>query len=144
MYAQQADLIERFGMVELAQLTDRQNVPPTTIDDVVVGRALSDAAALADGYLGKVCALPLASVPPILIKITADVARYYLRGESVEKDGPVALAYANGVAWLKDVAAGRVQLEAATGAPAPQPAPGAAGRTRGSAPVFTRDTLAGF
>jgi len=142
-YAQASDLIERFGAVELIQLTDRTNVPPSTLDATAVARALGDAAALADGYLARVCALPLPAVPPVLVRITADIARYYLRGESVEKDGPVALAYRDAVAWLKDVADGRVRLDGGAGAPA-EPAPGAAGRVEASRPVFTRDGLRGF
>ena len=52
-YALQQDLIDRFGESELIQLTDRTNVPPTDVDDVVVGRALADADGTIDGYIGK-------------------------------------------------------------------------------------------
>ncbi|MBY0394840.1 MAG: DUF1320 domain-containing protein, partial [Thermoleophilia bacterium] len=131
-----------FGERELIQLTDRTHVPPSTVDDVVVGRALDDATGLINGYLGKVYALPLAAVPANLTKMASDVARYFLSGKTADKDSAVTRAYGEAVAWLKDVAAGRVQLDDG-GAPPPA-AEGSAGRVTGSRPVFTRDTLRGF
>lgn len=110
-YATLQDLTDRFGETEIVQRTDRTNRPPTTIDTVVVDRALTDAGALVDGYVGKVYALPIALVPPVLTKATADIARYYLFGKAAEKDGEVERAYKEAVAWLKDVALGRVQLD---------------------------------
>lgn len=141
-YARKSDLIERYGERELVQLTDRTRTPPTTVDDVVADRALGDAASLIDGYLGKVYALPLASVPANLTKIQADVARYYLHGKAADKDSAVARAYGEAVAWLKDVAAGRVRLD--DGGEVPPAAEGSAGRVTGGRPVFTRDTLRSF
>ncbi|TXN60893.1 DUF1320 domain-containing protein [Methylobacterium sp. WL6] len=141
-YAQKSDLIERFGELELVQLTDRTHKPQSTVDDVPVDRALGDASALIDGYLGKVYALPLAGVPANLVKMSADIARYYLHGKAADKDSPVTRAFGEAVAWLKDVAAGRVQLE--DSGVAPPVAPGAAGRVQASRPTFTRDTLRGF
>lgn len=142
-YARKSDLIERFGERELVQLTDRTRTPPTTVDDVVVDRALGDAASLIDGYLGKVYALPLATVPTNLTKIQADVARYYLHGKAADKDSAVTRAYGEAIAWLRDVAAGRIRLDDGAG-DAPAPLPGGAGRVQAGRPVFTRDTLRGF
>lgn len=141
-YATQQDLIDRFGAVELAQLTDRTNRPPSVIDGIVVGRALADAAGLIGGYLSKVYDLPLASVPANLVKAQADIARYYLHGKATEKDGHVATAYRDAVAWLRDVSQGKVRLD--DGAAAPEPAPGSAGRVSAGTPVLTRDALRGF
>lgn len=141
-YATKADLIDRFGLQELVQLTDRTLVPPTTVDDTVVGRALDDATSRIDGYLAKVYAVPLATVPPIVVKIAADIARYDLHGKRAGKDDQVTRAYAEAVKWLGDVSRGLVRLD--DGGAAPIPATGGGGRVSGSEPVFTRDTLAGF
>lgn len=141
-YAQKSDLVTRFGEQELIQLTDRVSIPPSTIDDTVLDRALDDASGLIDGYLGKVYALPLPTVPANLVKLACDVARYYLRGESAEKDGAVARAYGEAVTWLRDVSLGRVKLD--DGGTTPPVAPGSAGRVQASPPVFTRDSLRGF
>ncbi|WP_264047489.1 gp436 family protein [Methylobacterium flocculans] len=141
-YAQKSDLIERFGETELVQLTDRTNKPASVINDVTVARALGDATSMIDGYVSKVYALPLASVPEHLVKLTADVARYYLHGKAADKDSPVTRAYSEAVTWLKDVALGRVKLD--DGGVTPPAAEGSAGRVTGSRPVFTRDSLRGF
>ncbi|KQO53074.1 gp436 family protein [Methylobacterium sp. Leaf85] len=141
-YAQTSDLIVRFGETELVQLTDLTHKPPTTVEQDTVDRALGDATAFIDGYLSKVYGLPLASVPANLVKMCCDIARYYLHGKRVDKDSPITRAYAEAVAWLKDVAAGRVKLD--DGGVTPAPAEGSAGRVSGSKPVFTRDSLRGF
>lgn len=141
-YCTKQDLIDRFGERELIQLTDRTNIPVSTIDDTVVDRAITDAEALADGYLAKVVALPLAPVPAVLTKITADVARYYLHGKSAEKDGPIARAHAEAMAFLRDVSKGLVTLT--DDGDAPKPAGGGQVQTSGPARVFTRDRLRSF
>lgn len=138
-YATQQDLVDRFGAAELAQLTDRTNLPPTTIDATIVGRALGDADALIDSYVGKVYALPLPVTPPVLTKIAADIARYDLHGKAADKDSAVARAYQDAVKWLQAVAGGLAQIDIG-GTPAPQPAGGAV-RASGPAAVFTRDSL---
>ncbi len=141
-YATLQDLVDRFGERELIQLTDRVHVPPTTVDETIVGRALGDAEALIDGYVGKIYALPLATVPTALVKVASDIARYFLHGKSAEKDGPVLRAYSEGLAWLKDVSRGIVQLD--VGGAVPAAAGG--GSIRASRPdrVFTRDSLKGM
>lgn len=139
-YATQQDLVDRFGATEIMQRSDRRK-PPTAIDPVVVDQALHDATALIDGYLASRYALPLSAVPDILVKICADIARYNLWGEAVNKDGPIAIAYRDARAWLQDVANGKVALEA-DGKPSPANASGA--RVQASQPDMTRQNLKGF
>lgn len=141
-YAVKQDLIDRFGEKELRELTDRTNRPPTTIDDTVIGRALADATALIDGYIAKKYSLPLVTVPDILVKVAADIARYFLHGKAADKDSPVTTAYNQAVAWLKDVAKGLVELD--DGGEIPEPAGGGAIKTSAPDRVFTRDSLRGF
>ncbi|PZR89644.1 MAG: DUF1320 domain-containing protein [Stutzerimonas stutzeri] len=141
-YATKQDLLDRFGEAELVQLTDKVNRPVSTIDDVPVSRALGDAAALIDGYIGKLYRLPLSALPPVLTKNACDIARYYLHGKAAEKDGPVERAYDEAVSWLKDVSKGVVTLDAEGVAPAQA----GGGSVKASAPgrVFTRDSLRDF
>lgn len=72
-YATLANLVERFGELELTQLTDAAT--PGLIDEAVVDRALADASALVDGYLGGRYTLPLVAVPPVLTGAVCDLAR---------------------------------------------------------------------
>lgn len=141
-YATQQDLIDRFGQRELVQLTDRTNVPPTTIDATVIARHLADATAVVDSYLGKVYALPLAETPPVVVKVTADIARYYAHGKAADRDGPVARAHAEALAWLKDVSRGLVQLD--VGGAVPAEAGGGSVRADPPGRVFTRDSLGDY
>lgn len=138
-YVTQQQMIDRFSERELIQLTDRTNKPATTIDDIVVAGAIADAQALVDGYLGKVYQLPLALTPPVLTRISADIARYYLHGKSADKDGPVHRAYLEATSWLKDVSLGMVQIDAEGVAPAQ--AGGGSIRAKPADRVFTRGSL---
>jgi phage gp36-like protein len=136
-YATQQDLIDRFGEEELVQLTDKTNIPPSTIDAVPVDRALSDAAALIDSYLAKLYRLPLSAVPQILTKASADIARFFLYGKSAEET--VTNAYKDAVTWLTSISKGLVTLDAEGVAPAEA----GNGQVQSRAPrrVFSRDSL---
>jgi phage gp36-like protein len=127
-YVTQAQLIERFGERELIQLTDRLNMPPIAIGEAIVAAAIADAEGLV--------------TPPILSRMAADVARYYLHGKAAEKDGPVHRAYLEAVRWLESVSKGIVQIDAAGVTPAP--AGGGAVRVSTADRVFTRDSLKGM
>lgn len=141
-YAVKQDLVDRFGSTELTQLTDRTNIPPTTIDDVVVGRALGDADGVIDGYIAKQYGLPLSVVPPVLEKVASDLARYFLHGEAADKDSIVTRNYNAAIAWLKDVSKGLVAID--DGGALPEQAGGGAIKTSAPNRVFTRDSLKGF
>lgn len=91
-YATVQDMIDRFDVVEMVQLTDPDIL---VVKPAKIELALADAQALADGYVGRVYRLPLAGcskpaavqgnpgavvfvAPPQLTRIVCDVARYYL------------------------------------------------------------------
>ncbi len=141
-YAVKQDLVDRFGELELVQLTDRTNTPPTTVDDTVVGRALADADGVIDGYIGKQYTLPLSVVPPVLTKIAADLSRYFLHGEAADKDSIVSRNYAAAIAWLRDVSKGLIAID--DGGTVPEQAGGGAIRANPSTREMTRHTLRGF
>ncbi|MBP1852689.1 gp436 family protein [Rhizobium halophytocola] len=141
-YCQRQDMIDRFGVERLTQLTDRVNKPVSTIDETVLATAIDDAAGLIDGYLKKVAELPLTVVPPVLQKFNADIALYYLYGDNADKDSPVTRTYNDAVSFLKDVAKGLVELS--DGAEVPAVSGDGAIRTAAPVRVFTRDSLKGF
>lgn len=109
-YATQADLVDRFGEQELAQRTNR--VDGLTIDTVVLARALTDADAEIDGYLATRYALPLGSVPAVLVRLGADMARYRLYDDGVPET--VRVRYQDAVSLLKRMATGEVQVAGST------------------------------
>ena len=91
-YATVQDLTDRFGEQEIIQLTDPDL---QAVQAAHAQRALDDAQAFADGYVGRVYRLPITGCakpapvagnpgavamvsPPQLTRVVCDVARYYL------------------------------------------------------------------
>lgn len=105
-YASQQDMIDRFGLQDLIELTDHANTG--AIDATVLAQALSDANNEIDSYLSGVCNLPLVTVPPRLIKIAADIACYELYG--VRCTDQVRARYAAAISFLKLVVVGTASL----------------------------------
>ncbi len=142
-YVTKQDMVERFGELDIVRLTDRESRPPKVIVDAVLDRAITDAVGVAEGYVRKAYALPLASIPAALSRAVADIAFYYLHGRaSGDKDSPVAVGYRDALAWLRDVSAGKVTLD--TGAVPAAPAGAGAVRLTPSSREMTRDSLRGL
>jgi phage gp36-like protein len=124
VYATSADMIARFGELELIQLTDVDNVPPSVVDVDRVTLKLADAAAFVDGYVGQVYKLPLRGcrkppvapavepeyvAPPVLTRLTCDVARYYLHTD-LAPENEVYRRFKAATAELERIAAGNALL----------------------------------
>jgi len=136
-YATQQDLIDRFGNDELLQLADRDL--DDAVDAAVVDGALADADELINTYIRKQYKLPLATAPDRLVKLAADIARYNLHEEVPTEH--VTKAYDDALKFLKDIAAGRAELDVAGVEPEAQ---GDAVKISASDRVFTSDTMEGF
>lgn len=161
-YATVTDMINRFGAQELVQLTDPDL---QAVNAETVGRALDDAQALADGYVGRIYGLPIAGCvkpapteenpaatqlvpPPQLTRICCDVARYYLHTD-LAPEHEVYLRYKASERELQAIADSKAVLACPWGG-----APGTllAGSAPGDAEAYhsfsprqiTDDTLRGF
>lgn len=108
-YATQDDLVDRFGETELAQLADL--IGNGEIDPAVVGRALGDADAEIDAALLGRYALPLAGVPPLLVRVACDLARETLYADHPHDEVKERAKRARDV--LAGIAAGKLRLDAA-------------------------------
>ena len=137
-YASQQDMVDRFGNDELIQLTDRANIG--VIDATVVARALGDADAEINGYLAAQYALPLASVPAVLVRLACDIARYQISADRVTES--VRDRYKDAVAFLKSLSKGEAQLGVATGQPVQPTISGVA--FTGPDRVFSRNKLCDY
>lgn len=138
-YATKQDLIDRYGLEELTQLTDRlfNGQPNNTIIDL----AIADASAEIDGYLAGRYTLPLTTVPSALSRIASDIARYYLYDDRMTEQ--VAKRYDTAIQFLKAV--GKGELDLGVAGPGSQVVPASDG-PQYAAPsrVFTADSLGDY
>lgn len=137
-YATQQSLIDRFGQQEILELSDRSNAG--AIDAAVVTRALTDADAEINGYLAAKFTLPLATVPETIVRLAADMARYYLYDDRVTD--AVKDRYSNAIKFLRGVVSGDISI----GVDASSAAPTGTGGPNTSAPdrIFTQSSLSDY
>jgi len=107
MYCTQQNLIDRFGQLEIIQLTDRSTPPAGTINATVLNKAISDAEAEINSYLTGY-ALPLATVPANFERMACDMTRYYLYEDRVIEQ--VKKRYDDAIKYLTQVGKGVIQL----------------------------------
>lgn len=105
-YATTQDMIDRFGADELIELTDRANLGQ--IDATVLARALADADAEINGYLVSRYQLPLPTIPPVLTRIAADLARYAIYDDRATER--ITGRRNDAVQFLQSLAKGTVSL----------------------------------
>jgi len=110
MYATVEELEQRLGGASaLTVIADRDQDGVADAD--LVARALSDADAEIDSYLSGRYALPLATVPAVLVRVACDVAVYRITAEyGAGLTDERRQRYEDAVGWLKRVASGDVSL----------------------------------
>jgi phage gp36-like protein len=106
MYCTKQDLIDRFGEVELINVTDRND--SSVIDEAVLGQAIADACAEMNGYIGSRYALPLVTMPETLKPLSCDIARYKLYDEQVTEQ--ITKRYEAAITFLFSVSKGQISL----------------------------------
>lgn len=107
-------LTARFGAQALIDLTDRGEVPTGAVDLDVINRAIADADAVIDGFLGVKYPLPLAEVPPLVGDVAATVTLWKLT--TYEPDEKLKADYKDAIGHLKSIAKGEIRLPISTGA----------------------------
>lgn len=105
-YCTKQDLIDRFGLIELVNLTDRENTDVE--NDVVIEQAINDACAEMDGYLASRYTLPLTVAPTTLKPICCNIARYKLYDEQATEQ--VSKRYDAAIKFLFSVSKGEISL----------------------------------
>lgn len=112
-YCTQADLVERFGTVELAQLTDETAAAAPDASEIT--KACDEASSLIDAYVATLYTVPLSPVPTIVRRWACDIARKYLWKDRALAESVVALNHDAALAQLKDVARGTIALPSSAG-----------------------------
>lgn len=141
MYCAADDMKSRFSEDELIQLTDKDGSVGAVVPQVLE-RAIQDASATIDGYIGGRYTLPLSSVPLILNRLCCDVARYFLYDDQLGEEHQVTKRYQSAIKYLEQVGNGKVQLGINTKNQRPQTTATAVMQSSGS--VFGRDNSKGF
>jgi phage gp36-like protein len=132
-YCTLSDMEKAFGELEITQLTDRENTG--VVDSVVLDKAIADASAFIDSYLGRY-QLPLAAVPADFNRKCCDVARLYLYANN--PSDAVQKAFDAVKSYFEQVATGKVFIAGAELATT-NPATEALIVMQGPASVFGRD-----
>ncbi|WP_173012506.1 DUF1320 domain-containing protein [Niveispirillum sp. SYP-B3756] len=140
MYATLDDMTKRFGTRRLAELISETG---DTVDAVAVENAIADAVAEIDSYLLPRHQLPLPTVPARLVSVTCDLALYRLhQGERNMVTEQVQQQRDQALTWLRELAAGKVDLGLDTGGAPVQVSGGA--RLVSAGRMFSRHRLRGL
>lgn len=115
-YATLTDLIDRYGEAMLIGLTDRGAAPTGAVVTSVVDAALADADAVIDGYLLTRYALPLSTVPDLIVTLAEAIAIYTLH--TYEPDPKITKDYEAAIRSLRDISGGVIRLQVAGSEPA--------------------------
>ena len=110
-YATLDQLVSLFGADDIRALSDRQGTGE--LNEPVVAYALERASSEVDSYLADRYATPLSPsvpVPPVVVSVTGDIARYRLTGGDVRDSDPIRERYVKALGWLRDVADGRAGI----------------------------------
>lgn len=138
-YATLDDIRKQIRETELIGLTDENDLG--SVDTTKVDNALEASTAEIDGYLGGRHDLPLATVPPILKKLCADIAIFNLYSLGHGPPESRQLLYDNAIAFLTKVSEGKISL----GAEDPEGTGSVDTPAVSSGDlIFTTDTLKGF
>ena len=140
-YATLAHLTDRFGADMLIALTDRAQPATGAIDAVVVDRALADADAVIDGYIGGRYVLPLPEVPPLLADLARSIAIWKLH--PFKPDDKITEDYKDALRTLRDISDGKITL-AVPSTSAPTTVEGSGARLTDRERPLTAENLKGY
>ena len=107
-YATLEALIEQYGLEAVLLVADRDQ--DGDIDPDVVTKALADATAEIDTYVGAKHRLPLPSVPPLLVRLCCDIALYRLSSEPGSGTEEKRKRFEDALTLLLRIAGGSVSL----------------------------------
>jgi phage gp36-like protein len=140
-YCTQDDIEKLIPAADLAILTTENEQEP---DAAVVAKAIADADAEIDGYLGIKLSVPLSPVPELVKAISVDVAVYNLhkRRPLLPMPDTCRQSYADRINFLKNVVAGNTTIGATAALPTAVSTDVA--EIGSSTRVFSTDTLKGF
>lgn len=140
-YCTIADIQDRISEQDLIRLTDDENTG--AMDTGKIDDAIAEAAAEIDSYCAKRHTVPFSDPAPAMIsKICKDIAVYNLWSLQNAVPENAADRHKKAVSYLKDIAAGTVQLGG--DAPAEVDYDGPEASTSSENRIFTMDNMGSF
>lgn len=110
MYATVDAMRRKFGERELIQLTDNEQPYTGQVNMDKLNAALSEANSEVDAYIASRYALPLSPVPPFLINIACNLARYYAITGDLSDNDPIKTRFDGSIRTLSKIAKGEIGL----------------------------------
>ncbi|MEM6726862.1 MAG: DUF1320 domain-containing protein [Pseudomonadota bacterium] len=141
-YASLQELKDAVPAADLESLTDHDGSEGAIVEAKLIA-ALEDATAQINSYIGRRASLPLSAPPRMLAVVCRDLALYRLYANAGRVTEDVARLHKSSIAYLSDVAEGKLSLGDEDAADTVEASPGAV-FTEGDAPVMTRESLKGF
>lgn len=145
MYATVADMIARFGEVQIVRLSNPEDRETTVPNEEKVNVAITDATALINSYIRGRYLVPIENPPKDIVRAACVVARHDLA--DTERSSPteeMTRGKAEVIKWLENIAKEIVHLDipmaTVTGADSVGSGPRISDRER----IVTFDTLRGF
>lgn len=110
MYATVDAMKAKFGEQELIQLTDHEEPYQYVINLTKLNSAIEEANSEIDAYVGSRYSLPLQIIPPFLVNIGCNLARFYaVTGDLAEND-PIKNRYDASLKTLSKISKGELTL----------------------------------
>ena len=110
MYATVDAMKRKFGERELIQLTETEPPYLDTINIDKLNAAMQEANSEIDAYLGSRYPLPLQTIPPFLIEIGCNLARYYAVTGDLSENDPIKNRYESSIKTLTKISKGDLTL----------------------------------
>lgn len=110
MYATVDAMRRKFGDSELIQLTDNEAPYLNAINMDKLNGAMQEANSEIDAYVGSRYALPLHIVPPFLVEIGCNLARYYAVTGDLSENDPIKNRYESSIKTLTKISKGELIL----------------------------------
>lgn len=113
MYVTVAAMRDKFGERELIQLTDTEAPYQDVINIDKLNRAMQEANSEIDAYVGSRYPLPLQMVPPFLVEIGCNLARYYAVTGDLSDNDAIKNRYESSIKTLTKISKGELTLGSA-------------------------------
>lgn len=113
-YATVADMVERFGLIEMIRLSSRDNALTEAVDGPRVENILADVSAVIDSLLRKRYAVPLNPVPREILRCCCILARHDLaQGGEQKPSAEMVKERDQQLEWLASMASSEGGLDCA-------------------------------